>query len=244
MIVNVKIAANAVKFYNKYLSDEGILNYMQNMLMKVSENIVKENILCLPQKNIKKKIAIIVCYRDSSDGSRGKQLKMYIKVAKTLYTQVFDYDFYIIEQSEDKELFNIGKLKNIGFEISNKKGGYINYIFTDIDMIPDHELIQYFTGLKDTNEFSICGTRYSTGVDKKPFLGGLISVNEKVFKKINGYPNNYYGWGEDDSLFIRMVGAKVYNLELPKKGQVIDTEEYLTVKNKTNKLKKEDAKKI
>ena len=64
-----------------------------------------------------------------------------------------------------------------------------------------------------------------------------------VFEKINGYPNNYYGWGgEDDSLFIRMVGAKVYNLELPKKGQVIDTEEYLTVKNKTNKLKKEDAK--
>ena len=239
-----KIAGNAVKFYNKYLSEEGILNYMQNMLMKVSENTAKENILCLPPKNIKKKIAIIVCYRDSVDGSRGKQLKMYIKVAKILYPQVFDYDFYIIEQSEDKELFNIGKLKNIGFMIASKKGGYINYIFTDIDMIPDHELIQYFTKTPKTlMSLAFRGTRYSTGVDKKPFLGGLISVNEKVFKKINGYPNNYYGWGgEDDSLFIRMVGAKVYNLELPKKGQVIDTEEYLTVKNKTNKLKKEDAK--
>ena len=49
-----KIAGNAVKFYNKYLSEEGILNYMQNMLMKVSENTAKENILCLPPKNIKK----------------------------------------------------------------------------------------------------------------------------------------------------------------------------------------------
>jgi len=239
-----KIAGNAVKFYNKYLSEEGILNYMQNMLMKVSENMVKENILCLPQKNDKKKIAIIACFRDSNDGSRGKQLKMYIKIAKTLYPQVFDYDFYIIEQSNDGELFNIGKLKNIGFEIASKKGGYINYIFTDIDMIPDHDLIEYFTKTPKTIMIlAFRGTRYNTGIDKKPFLGGLISVNEKVFKKINGYPNNYYGWGgEDDSLFIRMVGAKVYNMEIPEKGQVIDTEEYLTVKNKTNKLKKEDAK--
>ena len=239
-----KIANNAVKFYKKYLSEEGILNYMQNMLMKVSENTVKDNILCLPPKNSKKKIAIIACFRDSTDGSRGKQLKMYIKVAKTLYPQVFDYDFYIIEQSQDGELFNIGKLKNIGFEIASKKGGYINYIFTDIDMIPDHDLIQYFTKTPKTiMSLAFRGTRYKTGNNIKPFLGGLISVSEKVFKKINGYPNNYYGWGgEDDSLFIRMVGAKVYTMEIPKKGQVIDNEEYLTTKNKIFKLKKEDAK--
>ena len=169
---------------------------------------------------------------------------MYIKVAKTLYPQVFDYDFYIIEQSQDGELFNIGKLKNIGFEIASKKGGYINYIFTDIDMIPDHDLIQYFTKTPKTiMSLAFRGTRYKTGNNIKPFLGGLISVSEKVFKKINGYPNNYYGWGgEDDSLFIRMVGAKVYTMEIPKKGQVIDNEEYLTTKNKIFKLKKEDAK--
>jgi hypothetical protein len=238
-----KIAGNAMKFYDKYLSNEGILNYMQNMLIKIGENMSKENILDLPVLN-KKKIAIIACFRDSVDGSRGVQLRSYIKIAKHLYNGIYDYDFYIITQNDDGELFNIGKLKNIGFEIASKKGGYYNYIFTDIDMIPDHDLMPYFVKKPKTlMSLAYRGTRYNTGENKKPFLGGLISVNEKIFKKMNGYPNNYYGWGgEDDSLFIRMVGAKIYNLYIPSVGDVIDTEEYLTVKNKTNKLKKEDAK--
>ncbi len=38
------------------------------------------------------------------------------------------------------------------------------------------------------------------------FIGGVLSFRPKDFKQINGYPNNYWGWGlEDDQLGIRMA---------------------------------------
>ena len=58
---------------------------------------------------------------------------------------------YIIEQSEDGELFNIGKLKNIGFDLCEKSGiKYDLFIFTDIDMIPDHNLLSYYNFIPKT----------------------------------------------------------------------------------------------
>lgn len=236
-----KIAQNAVKFYKKYLSEKGVLDYFQHMLKLVHHNMDTKNILSLPK--LDKKIALISCYRDTGNGSREKQLKQYIKIAENYFNKIFDFDLYIVEQSEDGELFNIGKLKNIGFDLCEKSGiKYDLFIFTDIDMIPDHNLLSYYNFIPKTiMSLAYKGTRYDT--DYKPFLGGLISVNAKTFKKINGYPNNYYGWGgEDDSLFIRMVSSKIHTIEVPKTGRVIDLEETLNVKQKLEKLKKNDAK--
>lgn len=234
-----KIASNAVKFYEKYLSKEGILDYFSKSLNDL--DMSKKNILNLPKLN--KRIALISCFRDVKNGSRGKQLNQYLKIARRYFNEVLNYDLYIIEQSDDNELFNIGKLKNIGFDYCQKlKEKYDLYIFTDIDMIPDHDLIQYFNTIpKSIMSLAYKGTRYNT--DYKPFLGGLISVSGDIFQKINGYPNNFYGWGgEDDSLFIRMVQNKITNIEVPQKGRVIDLEETLNVKEKLEKLKKNDAK--
>ena len=61
------------------------------------------------------------------------------------------YKIYIIEQSDDNNKFNIGKLKNIGFEIATSESNYNNYIFTDIDILPDNKLIHYYD--KDINGF-------------------------------------------------------------------------------------------
>lgn len=38
------------------------------------------------------------------------------------------------------------------------------------------------------------------------FIGGVLSFRPLDFKQINGYPNNYWGWGlEDDQLGLRMA---------------------------------------
>ena len=65
----------------------------------------------------------------------------------TLLSPYCKFHIYIIEQSEDGEFFNIGKLKNIGFieaTKNNKNDKYDNYIFSDIDTIPDYNLIEYY----------------------------------------------------------------------------------------------------
>ncbi|MBN3271183.1 B4GT1 galactosyltransferase, partial [Polyodon spathula] len=40
----------------------------------------------------------------------------------------------------------------------------------------------------------------------KQFFGGISSLSKEQFEKINGFPNNYWGWGgEDDDIYNRIV---------------------------------------
>ena len=241
-----KIANNGYNFYEKYLNRDGLLSYLEGMMTKIYNNKVQID-KQLVLKKIKKKVAIIVCYRDSSNGSRKRQKDLFIKIMSSLLSCLFNVHIYIIEQSQDG-LFNIGKLKNIGFEISCKEDKYDHFIFSDIDMIPNYDLLPYYTKKFDNIvTLAASGTRYNTNSGRKPFTGGVLSINKKIFEKINGYPNNMRGWGgEDDSLLIRMAETKYNKLGYPKKGAVIDLEEdesgkKLGIKEKLKKLENNNA---
>jgi hypothetical protein len=66
----------------------------------------------------------------------------------------------------------------------------------------------------------------------------------KTFTKINGYPNNFWGWGgEDDALMVRISNAGIHKIYYPENGSIIDFEgitlkEKLQIVNK-NMLKRE-----
>jgi hypothetical protein len=96
-------------------------------------------------------------------------------------------------------------------------------LFSDIDMIPSNELVKYC--IQETDG-CIClatkGTRYSD--IKGLFVGGLININPKLFKKINGFPNDFYGWGSEDSALIVRLNINKGKFYIPKKGFVIDIE--------------------
>jgi hypothetical protein len=221
-----KIAENSVKFYNKYLTKEAILDYMQKKLNIIHSNKNFKNLLSI--KKEKKNISIITCFRDNCNGVREKQRKIFIELINTLLKPYCNFHIYIIEQSDDNEKFNIGKLKNIGFKISCEENNFDNFIFSDIDTIPDYNLIPYF--LKDLDypiSLAIRGTRYLTNDSyKKLFLGALIAFSKNIFEKINGYPNNIYGWGgEDDALMTRLILNNFNRVYYPKTGNIIDFEE-------------------
>ena len=143
----------------------------------------------------------------------------------------FTFHIYIIEQSQDGNEFNIGKLKNIGFELANKLSNkkFDSYIFTDIDLIPDYNLMPYF-GKKVNFPISLAGrgTRYesfNTRVNQI-FLGGMLQFSKELFEKINGYANNFWGWGGEDQDFLtRLSLNKIYTVGYPNTGMVIDNEE-------------------
>lgn len=222
-----KIAKNAFDFYKIHINKNGIFNYLEKQFQMIHQNRQNKNLLDVVLK--KKKVAIITVFRDSPDGEREKQRKIFIELMNSIICKYCDYHIYIIEQSNDGELFNIGKLKNIGFEIANKKENYDSFVFSDIDTLPNYDLIPYFFK-KSQYPISLAarGTRYSEKNKKidKPFLGALISFDKKLFMKLNGYPNNFWGWGgEDDSLFIRLNQNNVHNIAIPEKGASIDMEE-------------------
>ena len=237
------IASNSYSFYQKYLTKDALFDYLQKTMNNIYLHRNLKNPLNITFKN--KNVAIIVCFRDPGDNSRNIQKNIFIKSLSSIFSKLFNFHIFIIEQSPNGG-FNIGKLKNIGFIESLKFDKFDHFIFSDVDMLPDFNLLKYYQ-IKPTHPIILAatGTRYNSHNKKniKPFMGGCISMNKSYFKKINGYPNNFRNWGgEDDALMIRMVNNNLNTLVYPKNGSIIDIEmnnigKKLNVKKKINKLK-------
>ena len=189
--------------------------------------------------------AIITIYRNDKQDTRRLQKEKFLEKIKLL-KKYGNFDIFLIEQSDDGNNFNIGKLKNIGFEIANKNNKKYNFfVFTDIDILPDKILSNYyFNKINGIGCLGIRGTRYESN---NCFTGTCVSFNKESFKKINGYPNNFWGWGgEDDCIHIRCNINKI-NFFTPKKGSIIDLEENklgkkITFEEKNKFLKSNDLK--
>ena len=244
-----KIAHNAREFYINYLSKEPLLDYLQSKMYMIYHNKNFNNLLNIKIPKNKKNIALISIYRDNNNGERLRELKLFTKLMNKLLLPYCNFHIFIIEQSEDSEKFNIGKLKNIGFNIAEKIG-FDNYIFSDIDTIPDYDLINYyFKKLKYPISLAVRGTRYMNNSQNKIFLGALLSFTSNQFKQINGYPNNFWGWGgEDEALKCRFLNSNINSFYYPKIGNIIDLEETKdmitinSVKDKMNIINKENIK--
>jgi predicted glycosyltransferase involved in capsule biosynthesis len=168
------------------------------------------------------KIALIVPFRN-----RDNQLNEFIEFMNG-YLYGFNYKIFIIEQSDDSRKFNRGQLLNCGFEYA-KKWGADNFIFHDVDLLPSEELKQYYIS-KPKIPIHIASVWNRYGNNPK-YFGGIVAFNYKDFKKINGYPNNYWGWGgEDDALFKRTI--RFFKIFKPKIGSIVDLENMNIIQKK------------
>ena len=134
----------------------------------------------------KQKINIIIPIRD-----REVHLEQIIKRFKEILpSQNLDYKIYIIEQTSGN-LFNKGKLINIGV-LESQKDNYSNYyVMSDVDIFPKtNDIISYkpYDGIKHLYGYDFC-------------LGGIFIFNLTTFKKINGFSNEFWGWGREDDDF-------------------------------------------
>lgn len=157
------------------------------------------------QFTIDKFPVIIIPYRDNQLQNREEQLKILIPLLYNLFDEqkYTNYVILVIEQTEDKQKFNRGKLCNIGAKIAKERfpGSYC--IFHDVDLYPSRELFLYYM------TFPIKPMHMHGGSKKYPeqkgrphfMFGGVVSMSEESLIKSNGFPNNYWGWGgEDDEL--------------------------------------------
>ena len=188
------------------------------------------------QKDVK--IAIIVPFRDQeSEKKRTKQLNTLVEYFKS-YLKDNEYKIFVVEQSNDQRKFNRGQLLNIGFEYAVKEG-YNNFIFHDADLLPSDELKEYYENIPEMGPVHIAAVWDRYGSNQK-YFGGIVAFNKKMFERINGYPNDFWGWGgEDDELYKRTV--KFYNILKSKKGSIRDLEE-LSLEQKLDYLRENDLK--
>lgn len=184
------------------------------------------------------KTAIIIPFRDiTPENIRQQQLSKLVQYMSN-YLNNLNYKIFVVEQSKDERKFNRGALLNIGFEIAVEQG-YKNFIFHDVDLIPSVELKEYYINPPKDEPVHIAAVwnRYGKNPD---YFGGIVAFNEEMFRKINGYPNNFWGWGgEDDELYKRV--KKLYHIKKPTKGSIIDLEN-MNLEEKLEYLRENDLK--
>ncbi len=254
-----------VPLNNFLIVEEGSISQKTEDIKEKKEelpsNLIPEldSLIKTPMNNLTLKI--IVAYRDPGDGSRKEQLKIFKEQIQEIFKDQTKLQIYIVEQESSRKdydklpdllkqegttmaKFNLGLLKNIGFkEASKKHTDKTYYVLTDVDLLPSVGLVKdYITYPKQPIHLGNVGTRYNVDGYDKTFLGGVISVSKKDFEKVNGYPNNFWGWGgEDNALNRRFTDNKIKVIKSSE--PVIDLEKY-TLPEKMVKLKQQKLKEM
>ena len=153
------------------------------------------------------KLGIIVPYRNRFD----QLLSFKSSIKKYLSKSGIDYELIIVEQDDAKN-FNRGKLLNVGFIYAKKlKCDYV--VLHDVDMLPidvDYSYCEYpvhlASNLFDEKE------RQKEIFDE--YFGGVTMFTTSDFEKINGYSNDYWGWGYEDTDLLYRCKLKELNLDI------------------------------
>jgi len=194
----------------------------------------------------KTNVAIIVPFRDiHAEQNRSKHLLRFIPHMKQFLLKqqklkiISDFHIYIIEQSADNRKFNRGKLLNIGYDYSKKmNANHDVFIFHDVDLLPGDDLGHWYSRFpKAPIHIARVWNRYS---NNPKYFGGIVSFSASDMRRINGYPNNFWGWGgEDDEMQKRCERLRI-KWDYPLKGTIEDLEK-MTISQKIGFLRQHKA---
>ena len=108
-----------------------------------------------------------------------------------------------------------------------------------MDLLPSDDLVSaYREAAEPVVHIASVWKRY----DSPSYLGGALLVRASVFRRVNGYPNDFFGWGgEDDELRDRLMAHGV-PIARPSAGSMVDLEG-LTCQEKLRSLKKKGNRK-
>ena len=178
---------------------------------KLEKNLnIKEN-----KKEKKFKNVIIIPYRN-----RKSHLEYFIENLNIIIKKYLPETLILVVEQLGDKLFNRGLLLNIGFK------EYLNeteFFFThDVDIIPSEKIVKEIYTSEKHDIFRIKSAHIES-------LGGVIKVKNDVIIKINGFPNNIWGWGiEDRALYFRckIMSVKINSSKI---------EDFTFLKHKSNR---------
>lgn len=151
----------------------------------------------------KQKIAIIIPYRDRLDN-----FKIFLtNINRLLIHQNITYGIYTVEPLTNLT-FNRGILMNIGYveSLKDSNNTWNCFLFHDVDMIPEdfRNLYKCENDLPVQYAIAVSKFGYSTSGYFSHYFGGITAFTREQYRRINGFSNNYFGWGaEDDDLLYR-----------------------------------------
>jgi hypothetical protein len=137
-------------------------------------------------------------------------LHRYLPLLKLNYTIVLS------EQLPDERLFNRGFVFNVAFDQFEDDTDYM--LVLDVDSVPIlyreapsgklHFVDLRYPEWEVPTHIASAAEKYGWNQPYKYFAGVANMFRSESYLKVNGFPNNYYGWGrEDDDLYFRTLEA-------------------------------------
>eukprot|EP00971_Amphidinium_carterae_P028747 565927-Amphidinium_carterae.1 len=87
-----------------------------------------------------------------------------------------------------------------------------SFITHDVDLLPSDDMLEVYGKAPPPGHavhFASVWPKYNYPT----FIGGVLAFSPQDFERINGFPNNYWGWGlEDDQLWLRMQACAIRRL--------------------------------
>ncbi|XP_023931540.1 beta-1,4-N-acetylgalactosaminyltransferase bre-4 isoform X1 [Lingula anatina] len=150
------------------------------------------------------RVIIIIPYRDRLDHLK-RWLHHYHPILKR---QLLDYRVVVTEQYGNG-IFNKGRIMNAAFLECRKAYRFDCVIFHDVDMLLENDLNMYVCGNDTTpKHLSPAVDQFHYKLFYLGLVGGVLAIPVNTFVKVNGYSNQFWGWGgEDDDMWERFVAV-------------------------------------
>uniref|UniRef100_UPI00398F41C9 beta-1,4-galactosyltransferase 3-like n=1 Tax=Pristiophorus japonicus TaxID=55135 RepID=UPI00398F41C9 len=124
-----------------------------------------------------------------------------------LQRQQLQYGLYIIHQAGN-ETFNRAKLLNVGVKEAMKDEDWDCLFLHDIDLIPENDHNTYTCDPNHPKHVSIAMNKFGYRLPYNTYFGGVSAMTPEQYLQMNGFPNEYWGWGgEDDDIASRLYLA-------------------------------------
>jgi len=120
-------------------------------------------------------------------------------------THYKDMQVFVIEQADNKH-FNRAKLFNVAADLLTNgviPNEFTHFVFSDVDMLADDKSI--FTPC-DVAHLAGQASQFRYKLPYPTFFGGVAMISKEVFLKVDGFSNDFWGWGsEDDEMYNNLV---------------------------------------
>uniref|UniRef100_A0A8B9ZFS7 Beta-1,4-galactosyltransferase n=1 Tax=Anas platyrhynchos TaxID=8839 RepID=A0A8B9ZFS7_ANAPL len=108
--------------------------------------------------------------------------------------------------------FNRAKLLNVGVKEALKDEEWDCLFLHDVDLIPENDYNLYTCDPWNPKHVSVAMNKFGYNLPYSQYFGGVSALTPDQYMKINGFPNEYWGWGgEDDDIAtrVRLAGMKI-----------------------------------
>ncbi|MEO8486892.1 MAG: galactosyltransferase-related protein [Betaproteobacteria bacterium] len=137
------------------------------------------------------RLSIVIPYRDREDHLVRMLPHLVTFFERDRFARAIPYEIHIAEQGPGRP-FNRGAMKNAGFAIAHANADYV--VFHDVDYLPvwaDYSRVREPTSLINWGVEGKANEPSNTP-------GCVVALPVDDFVRINGYSNDYWGWGFED----------------------------------------------